>query len=96
MESGEGIERLFIRTLTQRASGATWNPVKELKVSSSSGMTRLFVEPWNPVKELKALRVRIESLFVCRVESGEGIESRLRHLPPALGDHVESGEGIES
>ena len=54
-----------------------WNPVKELKVFMSK--TRRCISPvmWNPVKELKdASANRNSTRKICKVESGEGIESK--------------------
>ena len=61
-----------------------------------SVVARVLIEPWNPVKELKVAPRPRRVPRMLPVESGEGIESPSRVVPPFARFAVESGEGIES
>ena len=63
VESGEGIERSS-RLITPIIKNVyLWNPVKELKVSSTRAVLMLSAL-WNPVKELKGQLQRDNTLLM--------------------------------
>ena len=75
VESGEGIESPYLTAITHTWSVHSWNPEKELKVSSLSRWLKSRSLQWNPVKELKDRKDYVAvGNFSDYVESGEGIE----------------------
>ena len=77
VESGEGIESCLRSAVSRAKCNASWNPVKELKVSNPVIPLRTcsaLVESGEGIERFAIVSTTIPSII--SVESGEGIERR--------------------